>query len=78
MSFCAFAQFVTAFTFFSASDKSLVKWDHSRNSIQKMRTLHDRIYLIFEYIIFENLEMVIFLFYDHLFLILKTDAWPLK
>ena len=39
MSFCAFAQVVTTFIFFSAWDKSHVKWDNSRNSTQKMRTI---------------------------------------
>ena len=38
MSFCAFAQLVTTFIFFSAWDKSRVKWDNSQNSTQKMRT----------------------------------------
>ena len=38
MIFCPFAQLVTTF-FFSAWDKSRVKWDNSRNSTQKMRTL---------------------------------------
>ena len=37
--FCAFAQFVTTVIFFSAWDKSHVKWDNSRNSTQKMKTL---------------------------------------
>ena len=37
MSFFAFAQLVTTFIFFP--DKSRVKWDNSRNSTQKMRTI---------------------------------------
>ena len=32
-------QLVTTVIFFSVSDKSRVKWDNSRNSTQKMRTL---------------------------------------
>ena len=32
------AQLVTMVMFFSALDKSRVKWDNSRNSAQKMRT----------------------------------------
>ena len=39
LTFCAFAQVVTTFIFFLAWDKSRVKWDNSRNSTQKMRTL---------------------------------------
>ena len=39
MSFCAFAQLVTIFIFFSAWDRSRVKWDNPRKSTQKMRTL---------------------------------------
>ena len=39
MSFCAFAQLVTTIIFFSIWDKSHVKWDNSRNSTQKRRTL---------------------------------------
>ena len=38
MSLCGFAQLVTAFIFFSAWDKSHVKWDNSQNLTQKMRT----------------------------------------
>ena len=38
MPFCAFAQLVTTFIFFSAWYKSRVKWNNSRNSTQKMRT----------------------------------------
>ena len=38
MSFCAFAQLATTFIFFSALDKSRVKWDNSRKPTQKMRT----------------------------------------
>ena len=37
MSFCAFAQLLTTFIFFSAWDRSRVKWDNSQNSTQKMR-----------------------------------------
>ena len=33
------AQLVTTVIFFSARDKSRVKWDNSRNSTQKMRTI---------------------------------------
>ena len=33
---CAFAQLVTTFIFFSAWDKSRVKWDNSQNTTQKM------------------------------------------
>ena len=43
-------QLVTTFIFFSAWDKSRVKWDNSRNSTQKMRTL--------EYLIIENMRLV--------------------
>ena len=32
------AQLVTAVIFFSAEDKSRVRWDNYRNSTQKMRT----------------------------------------
>ena len=39
MSFCVFAQLVTTSIFFSTWDKSRVKWDNSRNSTQKIRTL---------------------------------------
>ena len=38
MSFCAFAQLVTTFIFFSAWDKSHVKRHNSQNSAQKMRS----------------------------------------
>ena len=38
MTLSAFAQLVTTFIFFSAWDKSRVKWDNSQNSTQKMRT----------------------------------------
>ena len=41
MSFCPFVQLVTTIIFFSASDKSRVKWDNSQNSTQKMRTFMD-------------------------------------
>ena len=46
MSFCGFAQLVTIFIFLSAWDKSRVKWDNSRNSTQKMRTLRTKKKLI--------------------------------
>ena len=36
--FFAIAQLVTTFIFFSAWDRSRVKWDNSRNSTQNMRT----------------------------------------
>ena len=36
MSFCAFAELVTTFIFFSAWDKSHVKLDNSRNATQKI------------------------------------------
>ena len=38
ISFSAFAQLVTLVIFFSAWDRSHVKWDNSQNSTQKMRT----------------------------------------
>ena len=38
MSFCAFSQLVPIFIFFSAWDKSRVKWDNFRKSTQKMWT----------------------------------------
>jgi hypothetical protein len=39
MSFCAFVHLVTTFIFFSAWDKSRVKWDNSQNLTQKVRTM---------------------------------------
>ena len=38
MSFCAFAQLVTTFIFFSAWDKSCVKWNNSGKPTEKKRT----------------------------------------
>ena len=43
MSYCAFTQLVSTFNFFSAWDKSHVKWDNSHNSTQKMRTYKTRV-----------------------------------
>ena len=37
------AQHVTTVIFFSAGDKSRVKWDNSRNSTQKMRTIQSKV-----------------------------------
>ena len=39
MSFCAFAQLVTIFIFFSEWDKSRVKWDNYQNSTQKIGSI---------------------------------------
>jgi hypothetical protein len=42
MLFCAFDKLATTFIFFSAWNKSHVKWNNSQNLIQKMRTLLDQ------------------------------------
>ena len=54
LSFCAFAQLLTKYIFFSAWDESRVKWNNSRNSTQKMRTLVCRCFknLVSLYLIF--------------------------
>ena len=41
------AQLVTTVIFFSAWDKSRVKWDHSRNSTEKMRTLGNANFILY-------------------------------
>ena len=43
MSYCAFAQLLSTFNFFSAWDKSRVKWDNSHNSTQKMKAYKKRV-----------------------------------